>query len=77
MTDEDEKANWMLAVGDRIRVARVMAGMTQVELGEKTGISSAFIREVEKGSDLSLVRFWRIADALGESPVFLLTGEPR
>lgn len=73
--DEDAKVEWMRQVGKRVRLARLAAELTQEQAGQASGTSRSFISLVEHGSDVSLTRFWRIADALGVSPVYLLTGE--
>ena len=57
-----------MTIGERIKAAREKTGMTQVELGEKVGVSGVAIMRYEKGQrqpryDLLL----HIADALGVS----------
>ncbi len=44
-------------VGERLRAARVRAGLTQAEVAAKSGLSLSFVRLVESGrSDISLSR---------------------
>lgn len=73
--DDEMAAAWLRQVGKRVRLARHTAEMTQAQLAAAAGVSRSFVSLVENGSEVSLSRFWRIADALGVSPVYLLTGE--
>lgn len=54
-----------MSIGERIKRARENAGLTQVELGEKIGITGVAIMRYEKGKrQPSLEQLHRIADAL-------------
>jgi transcriptional regulator with XRE-family HTH domain len=76
VVDGDTKAEWLRQVGRRVRQARIAADMTQVQLGLASGTSRRQVSRLERGaSGVTLVPFWRIADAIAASPVFLLTGE--
>ena len=53
------------ALGRRIRAQRKLMSMTQAELAERVGVSSAFIGHIERGTRIaSLETICRIADAL-------------
>ncbi|MBI4685287.1 MAG: helix-turn-helix domain-containing protein [Nitrospirae bacterium] len=52
-------------IGNLIRIARKMAGLSQMELAEKLGISYQQVQKYEKGlSEISLSRLSQIAHAL-------------
>ena len=56
------------AIGKRIRIARLKAGMTQELLAEKAGLSTTHMSNIETGSSkLSLPAIISLADALGVS----------
>lgn len=50
---------------ERIKQARIDAGLTQTELAERSGISQPAISAVESGADVRLSTLERIAEALG------------
>lgn len=55
-----------IELGKRIRTLRKLKGLTQEELGEKSGISYKFIGEMERGEvNPSLNSLIQIAKALG------------
>ena len=52
-------------IGDLIRLARKTAGLSQMELAERVGISYQQIQKYEKGiSEISIARLSQIAEAL-------------
>jgi len=52
-------------IGDLIRLARKTAGLSQMKLAERVGISYQQIQKYEKGiSEISIARLSQIADAL-------------
>lgn len=56
----------MEGLGERIRKARMIAGLTQDELADATGLSRVVISRYEKGkTDPSATALISIADALG------------
>ncbi|MBI2195635.1 MAG: helix-turn-helix transcriptional regulator [Candidatus Levybacteria bacterium] len=60
-------------IGERIRKAREVAGLTQDELGKKTGFSAMGISYLEKGQrKLKIEDLETIARALNISPSYLL-----
>lgn len=62
-------------LGKRIKNARLLAGMTQVELGEKIGITKQAIYKYETGEAIpSAVKIAEIASALGMSADTILSG---
>src|SRR4051794_23571362 len=56
-------------VGDRVRMRRIMRGMTQVGLSGKIGVTFQQLQKYEKGSDrIGASRLYRIAQIL-QAPV--------
>ncbi|UQT02587.1 repressor protein CI [Serratia phage vB_SmaM-ChibiTotoro] len=61
-----ELPNEIKTTGDRIRVARVNAGMSQIALAKAAGTSQDRISSIETGRNVPTVAVLsRIADALG------------
>ena len=55
-------------LGEKIRARRILAKMSQTELGEKLGVSFQQVQKYEKGvNKVGAVRLAEIAGALGES----------
>ena len=57
-------------IGDRIRAARLAAGVSQTELAKCSGIWQPWLSRIESGyqKDVQTTTAERIADALGISP---------
>jgi transcriptional regulator with XRE-family HTH domain len=56
------------ALGEKIRARRILAKMSQAELGGQLGVSFQQVQKYEKGSNkVGAVRLTEIATALGES----------
>lgn len=65
-----------MSVGQRIKAAREQAGITQVELGEKIGVSGVAIMRYEKGTrEPRLQQLRQIAQALDADVVYLISGQ--
>lgn len=65
----------LVEMGERIRKRRKLLGMTREQLAEALDVSSKFIADIECGSKgLSLKRFCKLAQILGISTDYLLTG---
>lgn len=65
------------AVGERLRSVREGAGLSQTELGRRTGIDQAVLSRLERGKHRPRVdTLRRIANALGLSVPDLLAGAP-
>lgn len=64
-------------MGERVRHARILKGMTKVELAEITGISRISIAKIENGEteNMSVKTAIALADALEMSLDFLLCGK--
>lgn len=61
-----------MTIGERIRAARKKAGLTQMELADKMGVTEPAIRAIEirtKSPRVDTIE--RIASALGVSPAWL------
>lgn len=68
--------NLNATVGENLYRLRKNAGMTQAQLSERVGISSAFLSRVECGSKMvSIDVLYSLADALDVSCDALLRGE--
>lgn len=65
-----------MTIGERIKAAREQAGITQVELGEKIGVSGVAIMRYEKNARQPRIeQLQAIAAALDVSPLYLLGDE--
>lgn len=70
------KGGELLSFGQRIKAAREQAGITQVELGEKVGVSGVAIMRYEKGTrQPRLEQFQRIASVLSVDVNWLMHGQ--
>jgi transcriptional regulator with XRE-family HTH domain len=65
----------MNKLGSRIRAARKDAGMTQVELARKAGITQPTLSDLENGHSDSTSSLIDLAIALGVRPEWLATGK--
>lgn len=64
MGAEDRFAN-------KLQVVRIMAGITQAELADKSGVSAGTISKYERGcSEPKLGKLSRICSALGVNPAY-------
>jgi transcriptional regulator with XRE-family HTH domain len=64
-------------VGSRVRMRRMMIGMSQEKLGEKLGITFQQIQKYEKGTNrVGASRLQQIATVLSVPPAFFFEGAP-
>ena len=64
-------------VGSRVRMRRIMLGMSQVKLGEALGLTFQQIQKYEKGTNrVGASRLQQIADTLQVPVSFLFEGAP-
>jgi len=64
-------------VGSRVRMRRMMIGMSQEKLGEKLGITFQQIQKYEKGTNrVGASRLQQIATVLQVPPAFFFEGAP-
>ena len=64
-------------VGSRVRMRRMMIGMSQEKLGEKLGITFQQIQKYEKGTNrVGASRLQQIATSLSVPPSFFFEGAP-
>ena len=63
-----------MTTGERIKSARIAAGMTQSELAQKVGVQFAAIHKYETGKIVNLKRdmIGKLASALNVRPAYLL-----
>lgn len=59
---------------DRIKSARAHAGLTQLELAKKVGVSQPVISQLEKGENLQSVHLVKIANACSVDAAWLAEG---
>lgn len=60
-------------LGRRVRQQRVLCGMTQEELAEKSGISCSFVGHIERGEKkFSIGTLVGLCNAMGVTPNYLL-----
>ncbi len=65
----------MVAVGRRIRAARLSRGLTLERLSEAADTSIQFISQLERGEQaMTMIKFGKLARALGVSSDYLLFG---
>ena len=61
--------------GERLRQARIEAGLNQRELGERLNVSDSYITNLEKGQrNVNQLRLAEITKVLGCSADYLLFG---
>lgn len=67
----------MSKIGERIRELRLLAGMSQEELGKRVGVQRAAIQKYEKGtvSNIPLGTLERLAGVFNVSPIYLVGWE--
>jgi transcriptional regulator with XRE-family HTH domain len=65
-----------LAIGTRLREARIAKGITQAELGKLAGTNQAVVQKIEIGWTLRPRMVDGLALALDVNPAWLQWGEP-
>lgn len=64
-----------LFVGNRLRQARMLRGLTQEQLGDRVGIAFQQVQKYERGSNrISAGRMFEMGQALGVSVTFFFEG---
>ena len=64
-------------VGSRVRMRRVLLGMSQEELGRNLGLTFQQVQKYEKGTNrVSASRLAQIAEILGVTPMFFFDALP-
>jgi transcriptional regulator with XRE-family HTH domain len=64
----------MYTLAERLKWARINAGLSQEELGKKAGVSQSTIGNLEAGTRSSARRLPQIADVLGVDALWLAEG---
>lgn len=65
----------LLLFGQHLREIRKAQGLSQEDLAYRTNLHRTYIGGVERGErNISIINIFRLADALGVSPAFLLEG---
>lgn len=63
-----------LLVGRNVKRIRAARGLTQEELAERSGFSQQYLSDLERGRrNPTIVSLWELAQALGATPVELIT----
>ena len=63
-----------LLVGRNAKRIRTARGLTQEELAERSGFSQQYLSDLERGRrNPTIVSLWELAQALGATPVDLIT----
>lgn len=71
-----DPARFRIELGKRLRALRLEAGLTQLQLAERTGVTNEFMSRIENGSGMpSLDTLGRLADALALRPAALLPSD--
>jgi len=65
----------IMKIGERLKLAREKAKLTQGQLAEKTGVSQQTISKLETGKSDSTSEVVQLAAVLAVSPEWLVTGE--
>jgi transcriptional regulator with XRE-family HTH domain len=73
--DEASTRGVVVGIGDRIKQARVEAGLTQDELGDFVGVGMRQIQYYESGESDPYRKLRQIAEATGKPISWLLRGE--
>ena len=74
---ERERDEFLDAIGERIKLARVKAGLTQKQLADRIGASASWVYLVEDGQQNAQIHsLRRAAEALGMSLHALLPDDP-
>lgn len=64
-------------VGARVRMRRILLGLSQEKLGEALGVTFQQVQKYEKGVNrVSASRLQMIAETLGVTPAFFFEGAP-
>ncbi len=70
-----ERDSELVAIGQRVRAARLSRGMTKEALAEAAETSTQFLSQIEKGEQsMTMMKFKRLCKALGVSSDYLLFG---
>lgn len=72
-----KESEFIMDVGQKIKVLREEKGMTLEELGDKVGVGKSTVRKWEAGiiANMRRDKIAKIADALGTSPAYLMGWE--
>ncbi len=71
----DRRTPQTIAMGERIRIARIKKGFTAQELGSKIGVTENAVTQYETGRATPRPqRLQSLADELGVEPTWILTG---
>lgn len=63
-----------MSIGDRLRHARLEAGLTQAQLAEASGVSQQMISKIERGASAGTTSLVPLALTCGVRPEWLHTG---
>jgi len=68
--------DWQKIVGSNVRALRIAKGLTQEELAFEADLDLTYVGGIERGKrNPSLMVMVNLAEALGVTPIALLSGE--
>lgn len=73
MNEEDKSSS--KTIGQRLRAARLLLGLSQAHVAEKAGLSQVSIQHLESGRNENSKHLVSLAKAVGVRPEWLLTGD--
>ncbi len=66
--EERERKAWLSAFGQAIQARRASSGLTQEQLGYRTGLDQTYVSGIERGRrNPTVLVVWRLARGLGTS----------
>lgn len=74
-TTIDRSLNVITSISYRVKLAREIKQMSQIQLSKYVGISQGTLSDLERGKNKSSLMLTKIADVLGVSPIWLLEGK--
>lgn len=73
-TTIDRSLNLTTSISYRVKLARELKKMSQIQLSKAVGISQGTLSDLERGKNRSSLELTKIADVLGVSPIWLSEG---
>ena len=74
-TTIDRSLNVITSISYRVKLAREIKQMSQIQLSKHAGISQGTLSDLERGKNKNSLMLTKIADVLGVSPIWMLEGK--